>query len=453
MNEAVLIAEHDKRGIRRVIRRLALPSLSEMLLMNVSQMLNMILVGRVGAEAIAAVGLTSQPYLLFMVLFASLNIGTSVIVARSIGAGDIEQANQVIGQTLVLNLIISIVLGGISSLFAEQILLLVGANQAISDTGLSYARILFLCIGFTAIAFVLSAALRGAGNTRTPMIINVLAHALEVSLAFLLIYGHAGLPALGITGAAIANVAGRSVAAFLFIGVLLSRKYPIRIAGRRMFSMNRASLARVLRIGLPASGEQLVMRLGIMMFVMISATLGTMALAANQIITNIIAMSFIPGTAFGTAAATLMGQSLGAGKVELAEAYVWQIRRYGMLIAGIMGFVIMLFAPYLLMLYTTEPTIVEQGTAALRIVGAIQLSQASQFIIGGALRGAGDTKYPLYSTLIGVWGVRVLFSFVFVFGLRWGLTGLWMAVALDQLLRSFLIYRRFRTQRWRNIQI
>ncbi|MFE5321346.1 MATE family efflux transporter [Paenibacillus sp. NPDC056579] len=453
VSDAVLIDPKDGKAIRSMIYRLAGPSLVEMLLINFAQMMNMIMVGRIGAEAVATVGLTSQPYLLLLVLFVALNTGTTVIVARAVGSGNVEEANQAAGQAFLLNILLSVAVVALSVLNARWLLSAMGANEEVIGHGLTYARITFLSIGFTTISSVLSAILRGAGDTRTPMKINVVSNAVAVALGLPLIYGFAGFLGMGVTGAAAASITAQLIATAWLVSVMVSGHYMVRLRWKDVTRFNSAIVMRVLKIGLPTSAEQLIMRLGIATFVKISAGLGTVALAANQLVTSVIGLSFMPGMAFAVAASTLVGQALGAQKPELAETYVWQVRKFGMVVAGIMGLVFMLFAPYILMLYTGDRHIIDAGTLALRIVGFIQVSQASQFILGGALRGAGDTRYPLYSTLIGVWGVRVVLSLLFVQGLGWGMAGLWSAVALDQFLRSNLIYWRFKRGNWKRIRI
>lgn len=450
---SVTVDPQDNKAVRGIIFKLAGPSLAEMLLINMTQMAMMILVGHLGAVAVAAVGLTSQPYMLMTVLFAALNTGTTVIVARSTGAGNRGDANRAAGQSLMLGSLLSIVVVALGVLFSEAMLRMMGASAEVVHYGMNYARLMFLSIGFSSISSALSAILRGAGDTRTPMKINVLSGCLCISLGFVLIYGHLGLPEMGVAGAAIATLAVQGMAMIAFITVLFSGKFAVRIGWEEISRLDKSMIHRMLKIGIPSSLEQLIMRLGIMTFVKICAGLGTVAVAASQIVTSIIGISFMPGAAFAIAASTLVGQTLGVGKPDLAEQYVWQIRKYGMILAGVMGAVFILFAPYIFRLYTSDATIIREGAWALRIVGFIQISQISQFILGGALRGAGDTRFPLYSTLIGVWGVRVMLSYLFVYIFSWGMLGLWSAVACDQFLRSNLIYFRFKRMVWKHVKI
>lgn len=451
--DVVLVDPSDQKAVRQTIFRLAGPSLVEMMLINVAQMLNMIMVGRVGAEAVAAVGLTNQPYLLLISLFMTLNVGTTVIVARSIGSGHVEEANRAANQAFLLNVALSVIVAAFGYWFAGDLLHLMGGEESVVAYGLAYAKIIFLSTAFSTISTALSATLRGAGDTKTPMKINVLANILVVVLGFPLIYGLWGFPKMGVTGAAVATIIAQSISMIWVIAVMFSGKYVVRLTLTNFFRLDREIIRKIFSIGYPSAIEQIVMRVGMLIFVKIAASLGTIALAATQIAFNIFGMSFMPGMAFSIAASTLVGQSLGAAKPELAEKFGWQVRRMGSIVAGAMGLVFIIFANYIMMLYTTDPEIIANGVIGLRIMGLIQISQSTQFILGGALRGAGDTKYPLYSTFIGVWGFRVLLSLIFVFVFHLGITGIWIAAAVDQFARSLLIYRRFKQGKWKTMKV
>jgi putative MATE family efflux protein len=444
---------NDLKAVRKTILQLAGPSLVEMMLVNFMQMFSMILVGRVGPEAVATVGLTGQPYLLLLAIFMTLNVGTTVIVARSVGAGKVMEANRVASQAFALNMMLSLLISAFGYFFAADLLRIMGAEEEVVSQGLLYAQILFLSTGFCTVSMALSAILRGAGDTRTPMKINVVCNILIVVLSFPLIYGFIGLPKLGVTGAAIGTIIAQFIAMVWVIMIMFSGNYVIRLTTKTLFHLDREIIGRILKIGLPTAIEQIVMRLGMLVFVKVAASLGTVALAATQIAFNIFGLTFMPGMAFSIAAATLVGQALGAGKPELAEKFGWQVRKIGIVAAGMMGLVFIIFAPYIMMMYSPDPNVIAKGAVGLQIMGLIQMSQATQFILGGALRGAGDTRYPLYSTFIGVWVFRVLLSLLFVYGLNWDIAGIWIAAALDQFVRSILIYNRYKRGKWKTIRV
>lgn len=443
------IDAQDTKGIRKKVLQLAGPSLAEMVMLNMVQLVNMIMVGRVGPEAVAAVGLIAQPVFLALALFIAINVGTTAVIARAVGGGNIKEANRAAEQAFTFNVVLSILVVALMIPLTEPILLLMGAGPEVLADGIPYGQIMFLTILFFSLSMGLSAALRGAGDTRTPMKINVLSNLLVILVGFPLIYGHLGLPALGVVGAGVATLASRVAACIALLWIVFKGKNIFRFAPQRLVKFDKNLMRRIITIGLPAAGEQLVLRVGQLIFTRVVAHLGTIAFAAHQICFTVLGLSFMPGMAFAVAATTLVGQGLGAGQPDLAERFGWETRRLGMIISGTMGLAFILFAPYILMIFTPDQEVINEGVNALRIIGFVQVAQSTQFILAGALRGAGDTRYPLYTILICVWGVRVLFALLFVFGLGWGLAGAWAAVALDQVLRSFLIYRRFRNGRWK----
>lgn len=261
-----LVDPNDLKAVRKTIFRLAGPSLVEMLLINFMQMLNMVLVGRVGPEAVAVVGLTSQPYLLLIAVFMTLNVGTTVIVARSVGAGKLDEANRAASQAFALNIVLSIIAVAVGYLFAEELLRMMGATDDVLKQGLTYAEIIFLSIGFNTISMALTAILRGAGDTRTPMKINVLSNIMVVALGFPLIYGLFGLPAMGVTGAAVATIVSQLISMIWVIIVMFSGKYTVHLTAKSLLQLDRGMIDRILKIGLPTAVEQIVMRLGMLVF-------------------------------------------------------------------------------------------------------------------------------------------------------------------------------------------
>lgn len=451
--DIVKLEAGGKKEIRKKIFQLAGPSLTEMILLNFVQMLNMMMVGRVGAEAVTAVGLTNQPVFLVLAIFMALNVGTTAIIARAIGSRKYEEANQAAQQTFIINIVLSIMMIIPTFIFAEEIMILMGAAPEVLEDGVLYAQIIFLSLGFIAVSMSLSAVLRGAGDTVTPMKINVFSNIIVVVIGFPLIYGYFGLPEMGVVGAAIATALARILSAVWVIYVLFSGKFIITLSLDQLFIYNKSMIRRIIRIGMPAAGEQLALRSGQMIFARVVAGLGTVTFAANQICFSILGLTFMPGMAFAVAATTLVGQGLGAKKPQLAEKFGWETRKIGMIVSGTLGIFFIVFAPYIMMLYTNDPSVIEQGAKALRIIGFVQVAQATQFILSGALRGAGDTKFPLYATFIGVWGFRVALCLLFVLVLDWGIVGAWLAIAVDQIVRSFIIYARFKNGKWKSLKV
>jgi len=291
---------------------------------------------------------------------------------------------------------------------------------------------------------------RGSGDTRTPMVNNIIANLVALLFNFLLIYGVGPFPRLEVRGAAIANLLSRMVGATLALSVVSRGNHQITIRWFEKFTFDMDIARRVFMVGLPAAMEQFVMRSGQILFTRTVSGLGTAVYAAHQVALNIVSLSFTPGQGFGMAATTLVGQSLGAKRPDWAERCARTTRFMGSFIAGGMSILFFFFGDKVAALYSpNDLTVVANAAVALKIIACVQIFQSTQFIFAGALRGAGDTRWPLYSTMAGVWGFRVILAHFFVNVFGWGLVGAWLSMACDQLMRSAVIVYRFNTGKWK----
>lgn len=443
----------DKKCIRSDIIAIAWPSVTELILVTLCQMMDMIMVGRLGAYAISAVGLTSQPKFVMLATFIALNVGTTALVARLKGEKDFEGANRVVRQSLLLTLGLACIISVVGVVFAEGFIRLMGGEPETIKPGTEYFQILMGGFIFTAVPLCISAALRGVGNTKASLRFNVIANGINVVLNYLLIYGNFGFPALGMAGAALATVLGTVVSSWMAIAVLLQKEQDIRISFKDEFRPDFRVIQRIVRIGLPAAGEQLAIRLGLLVYTRTVSGLGTLIFATHQIALNILSLSFMSGQAFGIAATSLVGQNLGGKRPDLAKAYASETRFLGSMVSTLMGAVFFFFGSQLVALYTNDPGIIQNGGLILKLVGLLQPFQSSFLIIAGALRGAGDTKSSAISVFIGILIIRPLLSVICVFWLNWGLVGAWIALIADQVIRWLLLYLRFRSNRWTSLEI
>lgn len=443
----------DKKHIRSRVISLSLPALLNMFLISFVGIADMIMVGRLGPSAISAVGMVNQPNFLIISVFMALTVGTTALVARFIGARDIDSAKNVSKQSLVVSIFFGIGLLCFLYTFASYIVKGMGAEPDVLVLGTTYMKIIALGMPFNVLNMIMGAILRGAGDMKKPLMADGVANLINVIGNYILIFGKFGIPALGVAGAAIATSFSRFIAMSILLYVLYKGKTIVKLSFRESYRLDIRILKRILNIGIPSAVEQFVLRSGQLVFVRIIAELGTVAFATHQISMNIQSLSFMPGQAFSMAATTLVGQLLGAKKPDLAEESARQTRLIGMMVAGATAFTIFFFGRYIALLYTDNTSIIEQARICLRIIAAIQPAQSTQFILAGALRGAGDTRFPLYSTIAGIWGMRVALSYLFVVVFKWGLTGAWLAIAFDQVMRAIIIYSRFKSGRWKWIKV
>jgi len=439
--------------VRQQVNRLAWPAMAEMLLMTLTHMVDMIMVGQLGPAAIAAVGLSTQPMFLLLGLFQALASGGTALVARAVGAGDDRLANAIARQAAVATLLFGLLVGAAGWALSPAVPRLMGAELAVQGPAADYFRIIMLSMPIVTLTFVLGAVLRGSGDTRTPMQVNAAANLVNVAGNYVLIFGHLGFPALGVTGAALATAGARGLAGLLLLAWLLSGRRRIHLSLRESYRPQRELLRRILRVGVPAALEQLVMRAGQVVFIRLVAGLGTAVLAAHQIALSVEWLAFMPSLGFGMAAATLVGQGIGASRPEWSEKAAYETRRIGILVLTAIGIGLLFFGEAIVRLYTKDPEVVAMGAQALRIMAVTQPFMAVNFIMAGALRGAGDTRWPLLTTATGIWGVRVLLGYLLAVLAGLGLAGAWMAMAADHMVRATLLTLRFRAGRWKRLSI
>jgi putative MATE family efflux protein len=321
-----------------------------------------------------------------------------------------------------------------------------GAESTVIELALPYSTLIFLVIPFTVLIQVLSSILQGTGDTRTPMYAMIVVNLLHILIAYPLIYGRWGAPALGLKGAAIAvGLAEATGAAYLMLHC-----YPIMKSSSKL----RLDLIRsIWDVGAPVSGERIVQQAGILIYTKLVLLYGTIAYAAHQVGLSIESLSFLPGHGFAIAAATMVGQSIGAGKYTRAKLENWEANRLAIVIMTGMGIVFFFFPYILLRAFTTDEAVIELGTVFLKIVALLQIPLALTMVIAGSLRGAGDTRFIMVATMIGMWGVRVPMALIVALWLNLSVYYVWMAMIADWTVRMALLLWRYQSERWRAIRV
>ena len=446
-------AELTTGTVAKIAMKLAVPSVAENLLMSLVGMMDMMMVSKIGPAAIAAVGATNQPIFFSTAVFQALNVGTTALVARLIGAGDHKQANEAARQTLVLVTILSVIISVIMFFLAEPILLFMKCEPDTMVYAMDYYRIVIVSLFFSMLTMAINAQVRGAGDTNTPMINNTAVNLINLVFNYLLINGVFGFPRLEVAGAAWATLLSRVVGMFMALYVVSTGKNNITIPWRDKFSFNWDIARRVAKVGMPSMIEQLFMRGGNLIYTTVVTGLGTTTYAAHLVAMNISQLSMSPGMGFGMAATTLVGQSLGAKRPDWAKECGWVTQKMSMTWAIPMTLLFFFGGEFVAKFYSDDPEVISMAVNVIRIVAFTQIPQISQFVLGGALRGAGDTKWPLISTFIGVWGFRVVLGFFLVNTMELGLNGAWLALAIDQLARSGIILYRYWSGKWTSIKV
>ena len=454
-----------KKMVMQDALRIAWPSLVELMLTQIASMVDTMMVGNIGANvvgaeqgvegarAVVAVSLSIQPIFLLNTLIMALNVGATALVARYKGAGQKDQADLVFRQAFGLTFVISLFMSLLGYVFAEPMCRFMGAGaieESVIHDATVYMQIRML--GFVAVSLTatITAALRGAGDARTAMIYNTIANLLNVFLNWVLIYGNLGMPELKVAGAAWATIAGQFVAFVIAMVSVMrknSKKY-VRLDFRKGFRPDKGILQGFWQIGYPSMMEQLIMRVGVVVFSRTVAGLGEDGLATHQICMNIMALSFMMGQAFSNAATSLVGQSLGKYRSDMAKQYGNYTVYLGVLASLVLTALFYFFGAEIVMLYNKKPEVVESGAVIMRFVAFVQPFQCMQFVESGALRGAGDTRSTMIVTMISILLVRMALALLLVNVFDMGLYGAWIALLGDQLLRTVLIGYRYHSNKW-----
>lgn len=448
-----------KAEVRRSVLLLAWPAVIEMLLQMSVGIADMVMVGRLGAAALASVEITNRLINLAIAIFAAISTGATALVARHIGADEPGEANLIARQSFVLVAILGVLVGLGGVLWAEpltEFMLIFGeqSDPEVVVLGGKYLEIVAYSMPLSMILLVVNGILRGAGDTKTPMWVTGLVNILNIFGNYLLIFGKFGFPALGVAGAAWATAISRAVGGIIVLVILFRGHNPrLRLSIKDRYYPDWPVIRRVMRIGVPAAVEQFVLRAGQLLYGMIVAGMGTTVLAAHAIALTAESLSFMPGSGFGLAAMTLVGQNLGAEEPKRAEISVAEAGKTAMYSMGIMGIIFFLWAEPIIKLFTADPAVIPLASLALRIVAISQPALAWTMVISGGLRGAGDTKYVMYIMAAGIWGLRVPLAYFLGSTLGLGLAGAWYAMIVDLFIRTILFGFRFRHGGWKQLAV
>jgi len=433
-----IIGNPAKRvSLRRRVVNLSLPVLLSSLFQRLVSIVDIFLVGGVGAAAIAAVGLGQFLNFLAMTVFWGLSTGTTVVIAHLRGGGQREDSRRAAFVALIACGVMAVAVSYLGAFHGAKVVRYMGAGPDVMAHGESYIRLVFLYFGFTAGLNILSGIMHGQGDTRTPMTAIILVNILHVVIAWPLIYGRLGSPAYGVNGAAYAiNISeGIGFAYLLFQGV---RKGYL-CWGRP----DPALWRRIWRVGYPVALERLAQQSGQLLYSRFILGYGTVAYAAHQVGLSIESLSFMPGAGMGIAAATLMGHSLGARKYRQARVGHGEALRLAVLVMGGMAALFLLLPGPLLGLFTSEAEVIREGTVFLRLVAFAQVPLALSFVYAGSLRGTGDTFFVFLSTLLSMWGVRVLLAWLVADFLHLSLYAVWGVFVIDWWVRAGLFSWRY----------
>ena len=424
---------------------LAWPSILSNLLFATVGLVAIKAVGSLGAEAVAAVGTGQRIFWVFQALLMAIMAGTTALVARAVGSGDPEEAAQVTRASMGLCLIISFVTVFLLWIGADSIIGLFGLSEESQELSVTYTTILVFFTPVFAISMVLGTAQRAAGDAKTPLYIGLITNILNIFLLIGLVEGRFGFPEKGVVGAALAGGLAFTFNSLLVLGLWYGKKLAVGIG--KVGSMTAERLKQLITISYPAGLESFIFQFGMLSFFWIVALYGTNAVAAYNIGVNVLMLSFTVGNGFAIAGATLTGQYLGASDPEKAYDSGFRAATMTVLSMGSLGIILALFSRELSTFFINDIEVVNKAVVFVWILGIMQPFMAIEFSIGGAVRGAGDTKSPLIITLIGLVLIRVPLAFL-VYQLGLSIEWIYATLIADYFIKGVLLAIRYRSRRW-----
>ncbi|MCA6212852.1 MAG: hypothetical protein PWP49_1668 [Thermococcaceae archaeon] len=450
--------------LRKKLWALAWPAIIANIGQTLVNLVDMIMVGQLGSLAIASVGLGGQFSWFMMPIMFAVSTGTLALVARFVGAKDFETAERVLEQSVYLSFLISIPVMLLGLFFGDDALRIMGASEEVVELGYSYIRVFFLFYPVNFMAFAAFSALRGAGDTKTPMKLSLLTNGANVFLNYCLIFGHFGFPRLEVVGAALAS--GLSLLLAFIVGFVLFLRGSLILKFRPSFRLDIEITKRILRIGIPATVERAIFSFYNFLYISIVTRFGTIALAAHQVGLRVESIAYMPAFGFNVAVSALVGQSLGEGKPEKAEKVVYEALKMVSIFMGVMGIILIVFPRYLVMPFVTKSDpnyaeVLRLASIYLIIVGISEIPLGWIFVLSGALRGAGDTKSPMYVTAISKLLFRIIPSYILGFGISlgpihvkgMGVIAAWLAMTLETFTTALFFWWIFKRGKWKYIKV
>ncbi len=427
---------------RRVLS-LATPIIGENLLQTLVGAVDTFMVARLGAAAVAGVGTGFEIVFFIISILSAINVGATVLVSQAIGSGDQLRANQLARQAIVWGLVLAIPVSVGVYLAAPSIIGLFGTESDVARAATTYLEITAGTSVALFLSFVCGAVLRGAGDSRTPLAAAVLANIINVLVAYVLIFGNFGFPALGVAGSAVGAAAGRGVGAIYMLLAMARGKKAISLRGSWGWRPRVTIGRQLFTLGIPAAVEQMLSSGAFMVLLAVVALIGTPALAAQQIAFTALSTAFLPGIAFSITATALVGQSIGA-RLPSDARKAWSIAlRWAIAWLGIGGILVFVFSEQLMRIFSSDPEVISSGVSALHALSFALPFWAVWFVSSGSLRGSGDTRTPLIIGASTMW-LSVLLAWI---GVRWfdaGMGWVWTSFVLTSAPASILVWRMFR---------
>jgi putative MATE family efflux protein len=451
---AVLGLEKDfvSGSIERAIFMLSVPMILEMMMESLFAVVDVFFVGKLGVDAIATVGLTEAIIMIVYSICVGLSMGVTAMVSRRVGEKKYKDASDVAFQSILIGVFLAFIIGVIGFIFAKDLLHLMGASDELISQGYGYTQVLIGGNVTIMLLFILNAVFRGAGDASIAMRALWISNGLNLILDPLFIFGIGPWDGLGVQGAAIATTIGRSVGVGYQLYILFNGKSVIKLIRANMVFRFKI-MQRLIKVSLGGMGQYLISTASWIFLVRIISYFGSDAVAGYTISIRIIIFTILPSWGISNAAATLVGQNLGANQPERAEKSVWKCAFYNMLFLFVVSIVFFVFADFLVGIFNAEGDVLNYGVIALRYICVGYVFFAYGMVVSQAFNGAGDTRTPTIVNFFSYWMLQIPLAYLLAMYTAFEIKGIYIAILAAEIFLAIVIVLIFRKGKWKLVKV
>ena len=444
--------EFTSGSIRKAVFMLSIPMILEMLMESIFAIVDIMYVSQVSVNAVATIGLTESVITLVYAVAIGLSMAATAIVARRVGEKDFRGASNAAVQVIFLGVFVAAIISVIGIIYPKEILGLMGGEPDLIAEGYGYTKVLLGGNVTIMLLFLINAVFRGAGDASVAMWTLVLSNGLNIILDPMFIFGFGPIPAFGVEGAAIATTIGRGTAVLFQLGILFFGYSKIKIAVKDLV-LQIGVMLNLIKVSLGGIGQFLIGTSSWVFLMRIMSEFGSEVLAGYTIAIRVMMFTLMPAWGMSNAAATLVGQNLGAQKPERAEKSVWKTGKYSAVFMGLVSIIYLVFAPHIIVLFNDTPDVVKYGSLCLRVIAAGYLFYGYGMVVINAFNGAGDTKTPTYINFVCFWLLQLPFAYFMAITLDFGPAGVFWAITLAEVLIAIIAIILFKKGNWKRVEV
>ncbi len=444
--------EFTTGSIRKAVFMLSIPMILEMMMESIFAIVDIAYVSRVSVNAVATIGLTESVITLVYAIAIGLSIAATAVVARRVGEKDLKGAREAAMQAILLGIAVAVSIGIIGFLYSKEILALMGGEPDLIAEGYGYTKLLIGGNITIVLLFLINAIFRGAGDASVAMWTLVLSNGLNIILDPIFIFGWGPIPEFGVMGAAIATNIGRGTAVIFQLGILFFGWSRIKLAVSDIV-LRTGVMLNLIKVSLGGIAQFLIGTSSWVFLMRLMSEFGSEVLAGYTIAIRVMMFTFMPAWGMSNAAATLVGQNLGAKQPERAEKSVWITGKYNAFFMLAVSLIYLFFATEIIGLFTDTASVIENGALCLQVVAAGYIFYAYGMVVSQAFNGAGDTKTPTKINLIAFWAFQLPFAYLAAITFELGALGVFLAITLAEVMLSVIAIIWFRKGYWKKVQV